>query len=273
MTSMHAVRSLLFAPGDDARKLTKALESEADAVIADLEDGVGSARKDVARACVTQVFAEIPHGRVRRMVRINPGEPRDLDVIACLELDAIVVPKSTPDAIAALGLDGPPVIALVETASGTRAAFAIASSPRVVALMLGSLDLSAELGLPRNPAAGALLYASSKLVIDSAAACISAPFDGVFPDTQDAVGLSAEIDRARGAGFGGKACIHPDQVGPVNRAFGSSAIELTWARAALDAYERAEMSGAGVASLDGEMVDLPIAIRARRILDLSERGG
>jgi citrate lyase beta subunit len=265
------IRSLLFAPGDDAKKLTKALASEADAVIADLEDGVGSARKDEARALVAQILSDIPRGSAGRLVRVNPGEPRDLDAIARLELDAIVLAKSTPDAIAALGSEGPPVIALVETASGVRTAFEIASSPRVAALMLGSLDLAAELGVAPDPGSGALSYAASKLVIDSAAARIAPPFDGVFADTTDEAGLRAEIERARRLGFAGKGCIHPNQVGPVNRGFASSADEVAWARLALDAYERAEASGSSVASLDGEMVDLPVVIRARRILEFAKR--
>jgi citrate lyase subunit beta/citryl-CoA lyase len=273
VTDLRLVRSFLFAPGDDERKLTNALASDADAVIADLEDGVGRDHKDDARACVSRVFAETPRGRALRLIRVNPGDDNDLLLGVELELDAIVLPKATPESVASLGLELPPVLALVETAAGIRSAEVIASDPRVVALMLGSLDLAAELGLPRDADSPTLTYAAAKLVLDSAAAGIAAPVDGVFADTRDADGLAAEIERARRIGFRGKACIHPGQIAAVNRGFGSSPEEVTWARSALDAFERAEASGTAVASLEGEMVDLPVVLRARRILELADRSG
>jgi citrate lyase beta subunit len=273
MTDFRLVRSLLFAPGDDEHKLVKALASNADAVIADLEDGVGATRKQEARECVARIFAGTERGGALRMVRVNPGDALDLAAVRDLELDAIVLPKAAPETVAFLGPDGPAVLALVETAGGLRAAFDIASSPRVGVLMLGSLDLAAELGLPREADSPTLVHAAAQLVIDSAAAGIAAPFDGVFPDTRDDAGLAAQIARARSMGFGGKACIHPRQVDAVNQGFGSTDEDVAWARSALEAFERAEASGSGVASLDGEMVDLPVVLHARRILDLAERSG
>ena len=205
-----------------------------------------------------------------RVVRINgagtPWFEDDLAAARELPLDALVLPKATPDSVAALGTDGPPVIAIVETALGLRLAYETASSPGVAALMLGAADLGAELGWEPRPDGLELLYARSKVVADSAAAGIRGPFDVVHLDTRDDEGLEAAARFARSLGFRGKACIHPAQVSVVNQVFLPEADSVAWAERVLDAAERGEREGRGAVALDGEMIDAPIVHRARRIL-------
>jgi citrate lyase beta subunit len=209
------------------------------------------------------------------MVRINGVDTAfreaDLAALAGLELDALVVPKASPMAIEAMGDEGPPVIAIVETAQGLRLAHEIASRPRVAALALGAADLGAELRLEPRPDGQEILFARSKLVVDSAAASVRAPFDVVHLDTRDDAGLEAEALLARSLGLGGKMCIHPAQVRIVNRAFAPSAGQVEWARAAIAAYRDGIREGRGAVSLDGELVDLPVVERARTILAIAER--
>lgn len=195
----------------------------------------------------------------------------DLALVAELEPDALVLPKATPDAVAALGSAGPPVVAIVETAAGVRAAYETAASARVVALLLGAVDLGAQLGLEPRPDGAEILYARSKLVVDSAAAGIRPPFDIVHLDVRDDGGLEQECLLARSLGFRGKACIHPGQLDTVNRVFSPTEAELAWAREVVAAYEREAAGGRGVFALDGSMVDLPVVERARRILAEAER--
>ena len=263
---LHA-RSLLFAPGSDERKLRSALGSAADAVVADLEDAVAPARKDEARELVASLRPSV--------VRINGADSAwfadDLALVAELQPDAIVLPKATPDAVAALGPEGPPVIAIVETAAGLRTAYETASSARVAALLLGAVDLGAELGLEPRPDGLEILYARSQVVVDSAAAGIRPPFDIVHLDVRDEQGLEEECRLARSLGFRGKACIHPAQLGVVHRVFVPTAAELAWAVGVVDAYERETGEGRGVFALNGAMVDLPVVERARRILAEAER--
>jgi citrate lyase beta subunit len=220
------------------------------------------ARKDDARKLVLRLRPSV--------VRINgvgtPWFEDDLAAIGELPLDALVVPKATPEAVAALGPDGPPLIAIVETAQGLRLAYETASSPRVAALLLGAADLGAELGWEPRPDGLELLYARSKVVADSAAAGIRAPFDVVHLDTRDDEGLEAAARFARSLGFRGKACIHPAQLEIVNRIFLPEADSVAWAERVLEAAERGEREGHGAVALDGEMVDAPIVDRARRIL-------
>jgi citrate lyase beta subunit len=255
----HA-RSLLFAPGGDERKLSGALASEADLVVADLEDAVAPAEKPAARETVARLQPPV--------VRVNGADTQwfddDLALVDDMELEALVLPKATPDAVTAVGAEGPPVIAIVETAQGLRLAYETASSPRVAALVLGAVDLGAELGLEPRPDGLEILHARSRVVVDSAAAGIRPPFDVVHLDVRDDVGLEAECAFARSLGFRGKACIHPQQLPIVNRVFGPSELEVAWAQRVVEAFEE---SGKGVLAVNGEMIDLPVVQRARRILE------
>jgi citrate lyase beta subunit len=268
-SDLSSLRSLLFAPGSDERKLQKALALDADAVVADLEDAVSAAEKHAARELTARVLTE-SETRSARIVRINGVDTEcwedDVRAIESLDLDAVVLPKATPEAVAALGMDGPPVVAIVETAAGVRLAYELAAAPRVAALVVGAVDLGAELGLEPRRDGQEILYARSKVVVDSAAAAIRAPFDVVFVDVRDAAGLESEARLARSLGFGGKACVHPDQVGIVNRVFTPRADELEWARRVLGAYDEGRRQGQGVVGLNGVMVDLPVVKRAQRLL-------
>lgn len=271
--AQRPLRSLLFAPGSDERKLVRALTAGADLVVADLEDAVAPAEKDAARALVAAVFSHAG-ATAARAVRVNgaasPHFGADLEAVRALPLDAVVLPKATPEAVDALGAEGPPVIAIVESAQGLRLAYETASRPRVAALMLGAADLGAELGLEPRPDGLEILYARSKVVADSGAARCRPPIDVVRFDFRDAEGLRREAALARSLGFGGKACIHPAQVPVVNAAFAPSEQQLAWARRVLAAYEQGLREGRGAVALDGELVDLPIVERARRTLAAAE---
>jgi citrate lyase beta subunit len=218
------LRSLLFVPGDDAGRLRAGFAGGADAVVADLEDAVAPERKAAARATVSQALSGL--SGAARLVRVNAAETglleEDLDAIADLPLDAVVLPKATPEAVAALGGEGPPVIAVIETAAGLRAAYDVACAPRVEALALGAADLALDLRLEPRPDALELLYARSKLVVESAAAGLRGPFDRVFPAVTDGEGLRADALVARSLGFAGKSCTHPSQPGVVNEVFGAA---------------------------------------------------
>ena len=267
------VRSLLFAPGSDEHKLRGALESGADAVVADLEDAVAPAEKGAARELVARVLFS-PMSDTKTIVRVNAADTPyfadDLAAVAELPLDAVVLPKASPEAVEAIR-NGPPVIAIVETAAGVRHAYEIASDPKVFALILGAVDLGAEVGLEPRPDGLEILYARSKVVLDSVAAGIRAPFDIVHLDLDDDEGLEADCRLGRSLGFRGKACIHPAQVPIVNRIFAPSEAEVEWAHRVVDAYEQGLGEGRGVLALDGAMVDLPVVARARRILAEAER--
>jgi citrate lyase beta subunit len=272
VADLTQLRSLLFTPGNDERKLAKALASEAHAVVCDLEDAVPPDEKNAARNVTRRALVTTGKGpdRPLRMVRINAvGTPYwedDLCAVEELDLDAIVLPKATPETVEALGDDGPPLLSIVETAAGLRLAYETACRTRVAALALGAVDLGVELALEPREDGLEILYARSALVVDSAAAGIRAPFDVVRLDWHDEARLEAECRIARSLGFGGKLCIHPSQLLVVNRVFGPAAEDVAWAHRVLEAYDEGLSTGRGAVALDGQMIDLPVVERARRIL-------
>jgi citrate lyase beta subunit len=278
---LTALRSLLFAPGNDEHKLIRAAGSGADAVIADLEDAVPAAAKADARNSVARSLAAsapvagAPRSGPLRLVRVNAADtPYFADDLALLEAarpDAAVLPKASAASAAQLAATGLPILAIVETAAGVREAFEIARTERVFALLLGALDLSVELGLEFRPDGLELHYARSKLVVDSVAAGVRRPFDSVHVAVRDAEGLRAQAELGRSLGMAGKACIHPAQVEIVNQVFSPDAEQVEWARRVIAAAESAERRGVGAIALDGAMVDAPVLARARRIVTDSER--
>ncbi len=274
MASLGSARSFLFVPGSDERKLAKALDAGADAVIADLEDAVVPDEKARARGLVLEALGG-PGGPSLRLVRVNAVGSAwfedDLAALAALSLDGVVLPKASPEAAAEAARLGIPVVAIVETALGLRQAHALACVAGVEALVLGAVDLGLELGLEPRADGHELLVARSTLVIDSAAAGIRAPVDQVWVDVRDLEGLERDCALARSLGFRGKACIHPAQVPVVNEAFSPSSDEVDWARSVVAAYERAAGEGRGAVALDGEMIDLPVVERARRVLVNAKR--
>jgi citrate lyase subunit beta / citryl-CoA lyase len=265
------LRSLLFVPGDDERKLSRAAESEADALILDLEDAVSPPAKPAAREQVLAFLGESgPAVRARQMmVRINGADTpwfRD-DVDALLEAGviAVMLPKSVLRTAAAVppGLE---VLALIETARGVEEALAVAETVIVRRLMLGSADLAADLGVPARDDEQELAYPRARLAMCSAAAGIEGPVDVVSLAVRELGPLRESAARAKSLGFTGKACIHPAQVAPVNEIFTPAAAEVSWAQGVLNAFDAAEAAGLAVTMFEGSMVDAPVVTRARRIL-------
>jgi citrate lyase subunit beta/citryl-CoA lyase len=261
----HA-RSVLFAPGDNPRKIEKALASDADAVVLDLEDAVRPQDKDAARERVRHALFE--RGSRSVAVRINADSEADLRMVDAVRPDAVVVPKCASSVVARIGaqLDGLALVALIETAEGLATLDEIASRPEVVALALGSLDLSIALGLERRPDGQELLLARSQLVLASAVVRLRPPFDTVYAKFHDLEGFEQEASLARSLGLGGKLCIHPAQVSVANEVFAPRREEVAWAERVLVAAEGSVDETDGVAVVDESMVDEPVVERARQLL-------
>lgn len=275
MAHLQTARSFLFAPGSEERKLGRALECGADAVIADLEDAVVPDEKEAARTLAVRLLADSETASLR-LVRVNGvgtgWHDADVHAVAGAGLDGLVLPKATAAAVGAVAsrYDGL-IVAIVETPVGLREAHEIASHGQVQVLLLGAVDLGLALGLEQRADGQEILYARSSLVVDCAAAGIRAPVDRVWLDVRDGEGLAADCAFARTLGFRGKALIHPDQVATTHDAFGPSASELDRAREIVAAFDLAAAEGRGVLALDGEMIDLPVVERARQLLSDEKR--
>jgi citrate lyase subunit beta/citryl-CoA lyase len=272
LAKLAVARSFLVFPGDDDHKRERALTSDADAVVLDLEDGVAAPAKNDARSRL-QAFAAAPSPPAR-LVRVNDpaGEAgtADLDAVSGLEDVAIVVPKAGLETVEAAAESGRPVVALVEDAAGIRDAYELAAHPAVFALAIGSADLTASLGLVPAGDGTDLLLVRSQLVIASAAAGIRAPIDGPCLDVRDPDALEREVRLARGLGLRGKLCIHPDQVVGVHRAFAPTHEEVEGARRVVAAWDDIVAGGGAVGAVDGMLVDLPVVVRARAVIESSD---
>jgi citrate lyase subunit beta/citryl-CoA lyase len=263
----------LFCPGDRPDRFGKAAAA-ADAVIVDLEDGVGAERKAAARGNLGRACEEVDPERL--VVRVNavgtPWFDDDMGAVALAGVRTVMLPKvSGPADVEAVG--ELPVVALCETAAGIRAAGDIAAVSSCVALFWGSEDLVADLGgtSPRD-AAGRYWPAIEQVragVLIAARAAGRAALDGIHPDFSDEAGLAAEATAAAALGFHATVCIHPSQVPVVRRAYLPTPAQVEWARAVVAAAEDA--AGTGARAVGGAMVDLPMVRRARVVL--SRAGG
>lgn len=291
---MVAMRSLLFVPGNRERMLEKALSTEADVLLLDLEDAVPSGEKLAARRAIAALLGRLGGQADRRQLtfaRVNSGQQAladDLDAVVRLGLDGLVVPKAEePTALLELerrleALEASRelparlrLLPIVETARGLLTAPAIAASTsRVVGLMFGGEDFSADLGLParREREASELLYARSVVAVAAAAARVRA-IDTIWPAVDDPAGLLAEAELARRLGFSGKGLIHPNQIDLANRVFSPSPDEIEDALRVVAAAEAAERDGRGALALDGRFVDKPIVERAQRTLTIARTIG
>ena len=241
-TDLRLCRSLLFLPASNPRAIEKARTLDADMVILDLEDAVKPADKDGARTAAVEA-ARTPF-RGLAAIRINSTSPwheADLAAVRSSAADYVVVPMTAgPDEVRAAGEgSGKPVLAMVETARGVLAAPAIAGLAQ--ALIAGTNDLAADLGLRPGRARPALVTALQSILLAARAAGIAA-FDGVYNRLDDLEGLAVECEMGRGFGFDGKSLIHPDQIETANRLFGPTGDEILAARhliaAATDGAER-----------------------------------
>jgi citrate lyase beta subunit len=221
-------RSMLFVPAHVESRIRSAFASSADAVVCDLEDATPSTEKAAARDLLKRVLPQV--SGPAKLVRINGVSTHhvddDLHAIAAMELDGIVLPKADAAGVARLGADGPQVLAVIETARGLRTAFDVASAPRVKALLLGAVDLSISMGLEPRADAQEILYARSKLVVDSLSAGLRGPLDRVYVG-DDLEGLEADARFARSLGLRGKACTNPAHLETINAVFGESPTKAT----------------------------------------------
>ena len=277
---MSEPRSWLFVPADSERKVAKALDSEADAIIFDLEDSVAPAQKAAARDILKNLTGR--SGGPEWWVRINPlgseYHKDDLELIGIADVRGIVLPKAESGAdITQLThrTGNIPIHAIVTETAASLFGLLSYRDPKspLAAMSWGAEDLSAALGASSKYDAGGELAFTYKLArslcLAGAVAAGVQPVDGVFQDFRDQEGLRAEAEGARRDGFTGKLAIHPAQVPVINAAFTPSSEDVSHAEEIVAAFEA--HPHAGVLSVDGKMVDRPHLTQARRVLERAVR--
>jgi citrate lyase subunit beta/citryl-CoA lyase len=278
---MMESRSWLFVPADSERKIAKALDSDADAVIFDLEDSVAPARKTAAR----DILKGLPKqsNGPEWWVRVNPlgseFHKDDLTLIGSAYVHGIVLPKaeSGADVVELAHRTGNiPIHAIVTETAASLFGLLSYRDPKspLKAMSWGAEDLSAALGASsKYDADGSLSFTyrlARSLCLAGAVAAGVQPVDGVFADFKDESGLRAEAEAARREGFTGKLAIHPAQVPVINAAFTPSDDDVRHAEEIVAAFEA--HPDAGVLSVGGKMVDRPHLVQARRVLERAQGG-
>lgn len=270
------MRSLLFVPGNDRKKLLKAGEIPADGLILDWEDSVLPADKDVARSLTTSLMSENWQFQAAVLVRFNRVGTKDFQedcrALRNLRADGILLSKcqsAQETMVLAEVLDHQDaggqmkIHALIESAAGILNAPQIASScSRMSSLVFGSEDYCADVGISRTPGDVELLFARSTVVTASKAFGLEA-IDSPCLDWSDGTKLQGEAQAARNLGFTGKLAIHPAQVPILNELFSPTEAEIDNAQKLLAAFSA---NRSGVLTLDGRMVDEAVVRRARQIL-------
>ncbi len=280
ISSTPLFRSYLYAPGNDPRKIKKALASEADAVVLDLEDAVAPNRKEEARESVSEVLRSRPSKPV--FVRVNaPGSAlaeEDIGAISGPHLSGLRLPKtesaeavrSVAERLETLGCEAG-IQCLIESALGLELAPEISRAhERVVGISLGEADLTADLGV-RDEAG--LLYARSRVVATARAAGLPGPVQSVYTNVRDTDGLRQSTEVGKNLGFLGRSAIHPAQIPAINEVFTPTEEEVAEAERLLARLDESAGKGTGAFVLeDGRFVDKAVVESARLTLALARRG-
>ncbi|PAA14723.1 HpcH/HpaI aldolase/citrate lyase family protein [Pseudomonas fragi] len=272
--------SYLFVPGNRPERFSKAVQAGADAIIFDLEDAVHPDSKAAARAAIRAWQERMPRVSCERYIRLNrvgsalfrQDQNWLIDMRYPERCNGIFLPKAQCcEALAQVverlleWQSELKIIAIIETAKGLQQVESIAAIPGIARLAFGSLDFALDINCSQIPEA--FLFARNRIVLASRTADLPSPIDGVTPAISNMAMVVRDSHYARSLGFGAKLCIHPSQLVTVQRAFLPDSRQLAWA----DRVMRAVATGSRAVQVDGEMVDLPLIERARRLLDMARR--
>ena len=275
-------RSLLYVPANNPKFIDKAHTRGADAIILDLEDACPMAERPKARKMLAESVRTCSQAGADVTVRINHGDwEADVDAGVISGVRAFFVAKSeTPEQITALdkriseleherGLpEGQIAFALmIESPGALRRAVEIATaSNRAISMTLGGEDFATEMQFPPSPETLEL----PKLLCLMAAretGLMALGILGTVADYSDLDAVQTMLARTRQFGFEGGSCIHPAIVPLLNAAFSPSSDEIAWAERVVTEYAKAQADGLGAITIDGKMVDVPVAVRAQALLD------
>ena len=294
---MRLIKTALFAPGINLKVMSKAMTSKVDAVILDLEDSVPLASKQQAREMVRDVIAEAAktadnHDQPRVMVRTNAIDTGlledDIRAVSIAGLDMLLLAKAENvsdiqtvskqlDALENERGIGPGSIKIglqIETALGVYNCFdLVRASSRVTLTCIGTAqdgDLQNDLGCSWSIEGIELLYARSKVLLDSRAAGKVMPIDGVFANLNDDDALFKDSALSARLGYVGRTIIHPKQIEAVERAYGPSDAELAYYKRLIVAFEEAEKGGVAAIQMDDKLIDYAMYRQAKRIVGLEK---
>ncbi len=269
MISVPNWQALLFVPVGAERHLASAIRLRPDAIILDLEDAIAPAAKPEARAKLRAAQHLIHAAGIDCVIRINSALRDVVDDLAAADLDqvvALMLPKVEDlrglQNVAELTGGKTGLIALIETPAALQALSAIATFPQLVAMMLGSEDYAASMGV--NPDGGALTHLAAQIGVAAATrGLLGIGFPGSLANFRALDLYASQIAQGRQLGLRAVAAIYPAQLPVIRSALAPTQAEITWANKVLQAQHATH---GAVVAMDGAMIDAPVIQRARNIL-------
>lgn len=282
-TDLPVWRSLLYVPVNVEKFVEKAHTRGADVLQLDLEDAVPPSEKDKARTLVEKNAARVRRGGADVVVRINQPlslAVRDLEHSICPDVDGIAITKADSashvrlldqlvtelETKRGMAAGHTTFLVMIETADAfTRIDEIPRASPRVVGMLIGGEDFALDMNA--QPDGDVLLHPKQRMIIAArAAGVMPLGFIGTVADFSDWEKFRLMVRRARRFGFDGAGCIHPGQVKIVNEEYTPSAEEVAYARKVIQMDKEAAAAGRGSFQIDGKMIDIPVVVRAERLI-------
>jgi len=276
-------RSLLYVPVNVEKFIDKAHTREADVIQLDLEDAVPPAEKEKARTLVEKNAARVRRGGADVVVRINQPlalAVRDIEHSICPDVDGIAITKADSashvrlldqlvtelEAKRGMKIGHTQFLTMIETADAfTRIDEIPRASPRTVGMLIGGEDFALDMNA--QPDGDVLLHPKQRMIIAArAAGVMPLGFIGTVADFSDWDKFRLMVRRARRFGFDGAGCIHPGQVKIVNEEYTPSVEEVAYARKVIQMDKEAAAAGRGSFQIDGKMIDIPVVVRAERLI-------
>jgi len=289
MKEVGPLRTALFVPGNRPERIDKAVGTAADAVIIDLEDSVPISEKHKTRCIVREKIEEFKGRKIA--VRVNAVGTEfvqaDLNEIVMKGLWGLMVPKVEGahhiEKIHRLLLDQEEkkkikpgsigLILLIETALAVEKIFEVISKKikpkRFIIVAFGAADYALDMGIKLTKTGEELEYPRARIAVACRAAKMLPPLDTPFMvDLKDFLALEEDALRAKRLGFGGKLCIHPNQIEIICRVFSPTQDEIEYAKKVVNAFQDAEAKGLAAIQIDGKFIDYPVVEHSRRILEI-----
>ncbi|GAT17820.1 citrate (pro-3S)-lyase subunit beta [Secundilactobacillus silagei] len=281
-------RTMMFVPGNNPAMVKDAGIYGADSIMFDLEDSVSMSEKDAARVLVYEALQTQDYGNAELVVRVNgqdtPYYANDVKAMVKAGIDVIRLPKAeTPEMVHQLEDDilaaekefgrevgSTHLMAAIESAKGVLNAPQIAAaSDRMIGIALSAEDYTTDMKTHRYPDGAELVFARN-MVLHAARAAGVAAFDTVFTNMDDTEGFYRETEYIHQLGFDGKSLVNPRQIAMVNKVYEPTEKEVLNAKNVINAIEEARLKGSGVISMNGQMVDRPVVLRAQRVMRLAK---
>lgn len=284
-------RTMMFVPGNNAAMVKDAGIYGADSIMFDLEDSVDLMQKDAARILVYEALQTQDYGNAELVVRVNDINSKYFkpDVFAMVKagVDVIRLPKTESKEMMQKLVEvieeaeekfnrkkgSTHVMAAIESAKGVMNVLEIAeSTDRMIGMALSAEDYTTDLKTHRYPD-GAELEFARNMILNAARTAGIAAFDTVFTNMNDEEGFKKEVEHIHELGFDGKSLINPRQIDLVNKIYEPTKDEIEDALDVQAAIEEAHRNGSGVISMNGQMVDRPVVLRAQRVIRLAKASG